>query len=354
MEYGAFYEEYGQPLSGRKKEKVTAFLHRAGLDYDEGVEYTVSLVTNQGEIAATGSLQQNILKCIAVDDQYQGLGLSSKIVTLLLNQALSQGHKHIFLFTKPKNRAMFADLGFYPIVETEDILFMENIQNGIGRYVGSLANPQPSQTENKTIGAIVANCNPFTDGHRYLIETAAAQCGVLHLFILSEDKSLFPAQVRYSLAQQGTADLTNVVLHPTSDYLISSAVFPTYFMKDKARAQDANCELDLHIFCQYFAKELGITKRFVGTEPFCRVTGAYNEAMKKILPQYGIELVEIPRKLWEGRAISASQVRQCMAVGDFEKIRSMVPPATMEYILSSQGQQLALRLREGEGGPAHE
>lgn len=342
MEYGAFYEEYGQPFTGRKKAKLQAFLKQAELDYDEGAEYTVNLVTQDGEIAATGSLQQNILKCIAVSDQYQGLGLSSKIVTLLMNQAILKGHKHIFLFTKPKNRAMFSDLGFYPVVETETVLFMENVKDGIGKYVRSLYRPECRGN----VGAIVANCNPFTNGHRYLIETAAAQCSVLHLFVLSEDKSLFPAQVRYQLVEQGIAGLPNVVLHPSSQYLISSAVFPTYFMKDKAKAEEANCELDLHIFCQYFAKELGIVKRFVGTEPFCRVTGAYNKAMEKILPQYGIELIEIQRKTQDGVEISASQVRQCMKDGNYSQIEKLVPKTTLDYILSPQGQQLAQRLRQ--------
>lgn len=60
-----------------------------------------------------------------------------------------------------------------------------------------------------------------------------------------------------SLAQKGLADLSNVVLHETSDYLISSVVFPTYFMKDQTRAREANCELDIRIFCTWFAKEPG-------------------------------------------------------------------------------------------------
>lgn len=341
MEYGALYEEFGQPFTGRKLEKLRTFLKQADLDYDEGVAYTVNLVTQDGDIAATGSLQQNILKCIAVSDRFQGEGLSSKIVTLLLNQAVSTGQKHVFLFTKPKNRAMFSDLGFYPIVETADILLMENKRDGIGQYVRSMCHGSGTGP----VGAIVANCNPFTSGHRYLIETAAAQCGTLHLFILSEDRSLFPADVRYRLVEEGIRGLDNVVLHETSDYLISSAVFPTYFMKDKVRAADANCELDIHIFAQYFAEELHITKRFVGTEPFCPVTGAYNTAMKKLLPQYGIQLVEVPRKARCGAEISASQVRDCMKAGDWDTLRDLVPTSTLDYILSPEGQALAEKLR---------
>ena len=146
------------------------------LQYDEGVEYTVNLTTQDGEIAATGSLQQNVIKCVAVDDRYQGEGLSSRVVTLLLNHASEVGQQHLFVFTKPKNRAMFSDLGFFPIIETADVLLMENVRDGIKQYVQNLERPKGNP---KTIGAIVANCNPFTNGHRYLIETAASQCDVL-------------------------------------------------------------------------------------------------------------------------------------------------------------------------------
>ena len=230
MEYSQFYEEFGTPFTGRKKKKVQEFLKSMQLQYDEGVEYTVNLTTQDGQIAATGSLQQNVIKCVAVDDRYQGEGLSSRVVTLLLNHASEVGQQHLFVFTKPKNRAMFSDLGFFPIIETADVLLMENVRDGIKQYVQNLERPKGNP---KTIGAIVANCNPFTNGHRYLIETAASQCDVLHLFVLSEDRSAFPASVRYQLVKEGIRGLENVILHHTSDYLISSAVFPTYFIKEQ-------------------------------------------------------------------------------------------------------------------------
>ena len=113
MEYSQFYEEYGHPFTGRKRRRLEEFLRRMNLSYDEGVQYTVNLVTQDGEIAATGSLQHNVIKCVAVDDRYQGEGLSSRIVTLLLNRAMETGQSHLFVFTKPQNWAMFSDLGFF-------------------------------------------------------------------------------------------------------------------------------------------------------------------------------------------------------------------------------------------------
>ena len=327
MEYSQFYEEYGHPFTGRKRRRLEEFLRRMNLSYDEGVQYTVNLVTQDGEIAATGSLQHNVIKCVAVDDRYQGEGLSSRIVTLLLNRAMETGQSHLFVFTKPQNRAMFSDLGFYPILQTADVLFMENVRDGIQKYVQGLERPQQ---KGGVIGAAVMNCNPFTNGHRYLIE----------------DRSAFPADVRYELVREGIEGIPNVILHHTSDYLISSAVFPTYFLKEKARAEQINCELDLRIFCEYFAKELAITRRFVGTEPFCQVTSAYNREMKRILPEYGIEVVEIPRKQLDGLEISASRVRACLKEGDFDAIGQMVPSSTLRFLRSERGQQIAEKLRQ--------
>ena len=328
MEYTAFYEEFGSPLNPRKRKKLEEFLAKQDLRYDEQIEETVNLVDGDGNIAATCSLHANVLKCIAVSDKYQGFGLSPRVVTLMVNRANAKGIKHLFLFTKPKNFQMFSDMGFYPITQTEDILLMENERDGIKKYIESL----PKGENGENIGAIVMNCNPFTNGHRYLVETAASQCDTLHLFVLSEDKSEFPAAVRYDLVKKGVADIPNIIVHKTSDYLISSAVFPTYFIKDIAKAEDANCILDLKIFCEHFAKDMHITKRFVGTEPTCQVTNAYNTQMKQVLSGYGVEVVEIQRKEFNGQAISASVVRDHLHKGDIEGTKNLVPPTTYEYL----------------------
>lgn len=327
MEDYDFYEEQGFPFTGRKKEKLEEFLTENNLHYDEQIEATVNLMDSDGNIAATCSLHDNVLKCVAVSKNYQGYGLSTRVVTQVCNLAVERGKTHLFLFTKPENKQMFLDMGFYPILETRDVLLTENRKNGIKKYVAQL-----EHREGDTVGAIVVNCNPFTKGHRYLIETAAKQCDVLHLFVLSEDKSEFSADVRYELVRLGVADIPNVILHKTSDYLISSAVFPTYFMKEKSKADDANCELDIRIFCEYFAKDLRIIKRFVGTEPNCGITNAYNAKMKELLPQYGIKFVEIERKQIDGMPISASAVRRFLHEGNMAEVEKLVPPTTFAYL----------------------
>lgn len=344
MSYEAFYEELGFPMRGSKLQKLKDFLYKENLEYDEGIEFTIILYDSNRNIAATGSLEGNVLKCIAVSDLYQGEGLSAKIVTALTSQAINSGHSHLFLFTKVDNTSIFRDLGFYLIAATNDAALMENKKNGISEYVKSLKSSDYENSDDN-VGAIVLNCNPFTKGHLYLIETAAKKCNLLHLFVVSEDKSVFPASVRYNLVKDGVKHLNNVVVHSTSDYLISSATFPTYFIKDKYKAGDINCILDLTIFKEYFAKILNIKKRFVGTEPFDVVTASYNAQMKEFLGKHGIEVIEIPRYETDSSPVSASRVRKLMAEGSYEQIKNLVPPVTYEYLISEEGLKIAEKLR---------
>lgn len=314
-------------LQGRKSEQWEAFLRRMGLDADHGVEATV-LLQEDGQIIACGSRQANVLKCIAVDPLRQGEGLTATLLTALRQDALQAGHRHLFLYTKPKNKTMFSSLFFYPIAQTADVLLMENVRGGIGGFLDGLEVP----CREGNVGAIVMHCNPFTKGHRWLIEQAAAECDHLYLFILSEDRGLFPARDRLELVRQGTADLANVTVHPTGLYLISSATFPTYFLKDKASAEDVHCLLDIAVFTQYFVPKFGITRRYLGTEPLCRVTNRYNELLTEQLPQSGVELRILERLENCGEPVSASRVRSLLGQGRGEELEKLVPPTTFAYL----------------------
>ncbi len=326
----------GRPFTGQKLGLLKAFLIDNALDYEEGIEFSVILMDND-QILATGSRQRNVLKCIAVSPSHQGGGLAARIITELVKQAMSENINHLFLYTSPWNRSLFSELGFYPITATDDALLMENRKNGIQNFVRALECP----TVDGIIGCVVANANPFTNGHLYLIEQAAKRCDLLHVFVLSEDRSLFPAAVRLQLARKAAAGIKNVLVHPTGDYLISSATFPQYFLKDKAKAEQISCALDLAIFAEHFAKPLNITRRFVGTEPFCPVTASYNQQMIRYLPTVGIEVVELPRRIENDEAISASQVRRLMAGQNYDEIKKLVPPATFDYLVSEDGRKLA-------------
>ena len=324
--------ETGAPLRPWRQKAVAEFLSREALDYDPAIPFTVNLLEDD-RIVATGSLDGNICKCIAVDPAFQGEGLTATIITQLRQEAFRRGLRHLFLYTKPKNRFLFQGLSFYPVAETPDTLLMENVRAGVGQFVASLERPEHPGT----VGAIVANCNPFTLGHLYLAEQAAAAVDTLHLFVLSEDKSFFPAADRLELVRQGVAHLKNIFVHPTGDYLISAATFPTYFIKDKDRVPEIRCRLDLEIFANHFAPALGITRRFVGTEPLSPVTDAYNRQMMAFLPPKGIQVTLIPRKELDGGPISASRVRALLETRDWAALERLVPPTTFAYLQARFG-----------------
>ena len=194
-------------------------------------------------------------------------------------------------------------------------------------------NPSPSQPLTTTTprrGVVVMNCNPFTLGHRYLIEQAAKQVERLFVMVVREDCSLFAYAERKAMVEQGVAHLENVTVIDGSEYAISQATFPTYFLKRLDDAADTQMLLDLDLFRRHIAPALGATVRFVGTEPTDQLTRRYNELMHEVLT----DVREISRLEKEGNAVSASRVRKAMEQGDMSTIRQLVPPTTLPYIIA--------------------
>lgn len=339
-----------QPIEGPLFEEVKAFLQAEDLVLEGRPEFSAVLRSGDDRIIATGSLDGNVLKYIAVDKSHQGEGLLGQILTTLVTQAFSKGMRKLFVFTKPQNKALFTPFGFYPIEETGSVLLMENRKNGIRMYVSALKKATDEAIKERNlpmtglVGAIVVNCNPFTRGHRYLLESAARQCSVLHVFVVSSDKSAFPTSVRIALVRRGVVDIPNIVVHEASDYLVSVATFPSYFIKEQQSAGQLNSELDIAIFLRYIVPALGITCRFVGTEPLCMTTAAYNRQMQKMLEQKGVRFIEVKRLEADEQPISASRVRHLMGLKEFDKLEKLVPATTYAYIMSEQGQAIASQL----------
>ena len=181
-------------------------------------------------------------------------------------------------------------------------------------------------------GAIVMNCNPFTNGHRYLIETVAKKVEHLFIFVVQEDKSIFPYKDRMMLVKEGTSDLINVHVVPSGNYMISSMTLPGYFQKEQLSDTVLDASTDLLLFLQ-IAKELNISVRFAGEEPLDPFTRQYNENMEKFLPKYGVEFEVIKRKEENGAVISASRVRRALKDGKYDEIKKLVPDTTYEYLV---------------------
>lgn len=318
----------GEPLSIVLTHRLQDFLTSCGIKYDPCVQFT-ALLMEEDEIVASGSMDGAVIKCVAVSPDHQGEDLTGQIMTVLLQRAAEKGLRHLMLYTKPHNQHLFAAFGFHPVIRTADVLLMENRRGGLDSFLTGLDKPASDQAP---VGCIVANANPFTLGHRYLVERAAAECAWVHLFILEEDRGMFSPARRLALARAACADLPNVLVHPTGPYMVSSATFPTYFLKDTAHAADIHCELDVRLFGERIAPALNITRRYVGSEPLCPVTAAYNAHMKALLPGYGVQLIEIERKADVNGPISASRVRALLEKGDTSALASLLPPAVLHEI----------------------
>ena len=310
------------------RRRLQDFLAANGLEYDPGIRFS-AVLTEEDDIIATGSLDGDTIKCVAVSPAHHGEDLTGKILTVLLQEAARAGISRLMLYTKPLNQYLFAPLGFHPVIRTKDVLLMENHPRGLEDFLRNLSKPTDDAGP---VGCIIANANPFTLGHRYLVEQAAAECAWVHLFILSEDKSMFSPAERLAMAREACADLPNVLVHPTGPYMVSSATFPSYFLKDQAKAPAAHCELDLRLFCERIAPALHITRRYVGSEPYCTVTAQYNARMKDLLPGCGIQVIETERKATPDGPISASKVRELIRLGDTARLADFLPAGTLRAI----------------------
>lgn len=323
----------GAPFTGQKLSQLQAFLQKHNLFYDEGIQRSVCLLDDQLGILATASLEENVIKCIAATEPQQMAALISHLVA----HCKEQGRDHIFLHTTPQHRQLFQDLNFFPILETDDVLLMENQRLGFSNYLTQLLVETPSQAlrPGQRVGSVVVHCNPFTLGHRHLIEESLKLCDHLHVFLISDHRSLIPAEDRYQLVQLGTRDLKGVILHRACDYILSAATFPTYFQRDTAQMAEENSALDLELFATLIAPTLNITTRFMGTEPLCPLSDSYNSAMKKHLPKQGVSVVIQPRIQTNDTPVSASLVRQLVVERKFDQLDQLVPPSTLQYLTSS-------------------
>lgn len=352
------------PTTPRQRQRIEAFLKRNGLRFDD-MHYYAAITDDDGEMIAGGGLKGNVIKCVAVDDAHKGEAIANTLISHLIAHANEEGHSNIMLFTKPKNRQLFESLSFRLLAEAPEAVLMETGIGGINNMVEQLKkikeegevckennqeckeeektnlnittphplNPSPSQPLTTTTplrGVVVMNCNPFTLGHRYLIEQAAKQVERLFVMVVREDCSLFAYAERKAMVEQGVAHLKNVTVIDGSEYAISQATFPTYFLKRLDDAADTQMLLDLDLFRRHIAPALGATVRFVGTEPTDQLTRRYNELMHEVLT----DVREISRLEKEGNAVSASRVRKAMEQGDMSTIRQLVPPTTLPYIIA--------------------
>ncbi len=325
------YDIVEMPLSVKRNRSIVEnFLAKSDLRLDN-MDYYAAVVDRESyAMLAGGGFKDDIIKCIAVDDSLRGTGMSQQLISHLMSQMNAQGHNSVKVFTKPGNIDIFESLGFKTLGESSKAILLENGLDGLSSYVSYL---NGLKREGKN-GIIVMNANPFTLGHQYLVEQAAAQVDNLYVIVVAEDKSLFSSDERQAMVTAGCAHLKNVTVCRGSSYIISAVTFPSYFIKQASDAALAQIELDLDITAKHIAPALGAKVRFVGSEPGDELTRDYNQAMKTMLPQRGIEVVELPRLERDGTHISASAVRRLLDEGCLNQAMKLVPATTVPYLVA--------------------
>lgn len=200
--------------------------------------------------------------------------------------------------------------------------------------------------EKNKIGAVVVNCNPFTNGHKHLLCQVSKQVDGLYVFVVEEDLSVFPFTDRMELVKAGVEALgPKVKVIPSGRFVLSNRTFASYFAKDILQTKTVDASEDVTFFGQFIAPELHIDIRFFGEEPIDTVTRQYNEDMKRKLPYYGVQVKEIPRigLSDHGDVISASKVRAAWKENNWELLSKLVPTSTLHYLQSQNNKESFLK-----------
>jgi len=344
-----------QLVGSADRARARALVEAQGLSFEEGFDDLVG-VFEGGALVATGARAGDVLKMIAIDGEHQSGGLLGELVGELARLGLAAGHQGLFVFTRPQHAPSFEALNFRLLASQGEAALLElggrfeAWAQGCRRALAAGGGPgDAAASPVEPVGAVVLNANPFTRGHQWLVEQAAARSSRLCLLVVREDRSAFPFEARRRLVEAGTRHLENVVVLDTGPYAVSALTFPAYFLARGAPVPRIQLELDLALFGARVAPALGVRRRFVGTEPSCATTRAYNAAMHRLLPGWGVEPVELTRVEAGGAPISASTVRAALARGDLAALKALVPEATLAYLLSPEGRAVGARLASSQG-----
>ncbi len=330
-------------LKSRERKQIEEFLKGFDLVLDNDVEYT-AVAKMDDKIVGTCSYAGNVLKCFAVKEELQGEGIAAKLITHVADILFEKGVNETFIFTRLKNKGTFMGLGYNEVYSTSGVVLLEGGMANVSKYINNMFK-ESSLGDGKKAG-LVMNCNPFTLGHRYLIEKAAEENEEVVVFIVEEEKSLFPFRIRLEIVKQGTQDLKNVHVIPGGNYIISSNTFPSYFLRQEDERLLEYIKLDAGIFGKYIAPVFNINRRYIGTEPYCGVTNSYNNALMEVLPSYDVEVRLVERIALDGAAVSASRVRELIKAERWEEIKKIVPESTYCFLLSREAEGIIKRIKE--------
>lgn len=318
--------------SAHSRSKVADFLAANGLEPSALPPYMAALTDDDGRIMACAGLDGRVIKCVAVSDALRGENAAGSLIGHVLSHALSEGCDNVFVFTKPEHRTVFTALGFSLVAESPGAILLENDAKALRRYADNLKRiASPGRN-----AAIVMHANPPTRGHLHLISEALREYDRLYVILLADNPSTrFPYAERKSMLQAALPEPERVTIIPGGDYNISAATFPDYFIKSVGSRTEAYAGIDADIFARVTAPALGVSCRYVGTEPSDRLTALYNDVLLSRLPASGVEVRVCPRIEDSGSPISASSVRALIGEGRGAEAFGRTPRCAWPELMAS-------------------
>jgi [citrate (pro-3S)-lyase] ligase len=321
-----------------EKAAVRTFLAEFDLQYEDDIDDTIVLKDHEN-IIATASTSNNIIKAVAVDKAYQGQDYLSKLITALIKRLKAKGITHFFLYTKNAQANLFQALGLHPVIATERITLFEGgstINKALAKLKTTYHVTAPQTA------CVVINANPMTNGHLHLINTARQHHDHVLVFVVSEDRSVFPFDARFDIIKTTCAPFQDVTVLPTGPYLVSQATFPKYFLKEETTIKEEHALIDVLIYKTYYMPTFNIVARYVGEEPLSPMTNMYNVVMHDRL---GSHLQIIKRIHYNNNVISASTVRHHLKHHDIDSIEPLVPKATLKFLRTKKGRDCIANLK---------
>lgn len=306
-----------------EKERIIEFLSSFDLKLDDDIIKTFYIEENE-RIIGTVSVSGYIIKDLAVSKDSQGENIASQLISHVINYFASNLIYTYQVFTKTEYKNLFLSLNFHLLVETDRLVMLEggvhNIDNALDDIRRQLNVRFAPINENSDIGCVVINGNPLTIGHEYLVSRVTKKHSMVIVFIVEEDKSLFTFKERLGMAYLTFHKYDNVLVIPSSKYIVSSLTFPTYFLKSD-EVNEEMAMIDGLIFRDYFMKKLFIKKRYFGSEINCKMS-SYNEILKSIL---GNKMEIISRLEINKEIVSASTVRLLLKKNKVEEALKFIP-----------------------------
>lgn len=313
-----------EAILSEEKNRISEFLKKFDLNYESDITYSIYMEDENGNIVGTVSLNNYIIKCLAISPEYQGENLAGELIDNLINKLRSDNKFYYSVYTKHEYEPLFLSLGFSKIASTDKVSMLEfgspKIDEVMNRLKVKIESTLDCRLDDSKVACVVANANPFTNGHLSLVEEAIyRRYDYVIVFIVQEDKSYFSEKERMALAYVSLLPYDNVVVVPSTRYMVSSMTFPGYFLHDKKLSEWAR--IDCLIFRDYFMKKLNIQTRFVGEETDDYMV-EYNNILKETI---GEGLVILDRTKQDDEIISAKIVRKHLDEGRLDEALKLVP-----------------------------